>query len=70
MSELKELLENTIEEWKGNEPQIDDIVVIGIKLQNNNTLFDSTVILQKFLILNIIIYLILMIKCDNDKMLK
>lgn len=32
MSELKELLENTIEEWKGNEPQIDDIVVIGIKL--------------------------------------
>ncbi len=32
MSELKELLENTIEDRKGNEPQIDDNVVIGIKL--------------------------------------
>ncbi len=32
MLEQKEILEETIVNWMGNEPQIDDIVVIGIRL--------------------------------------
>ncbi len=31
MQEQKEILNNTIENWKGNLAQIDDIVVMGIK---------------------------------------
>ncbi len=32
MKEQWEILERTLNEWKGNEPQIDDILVIGIEL--------------------------------------
>ncbi len=32
MSEQKEILNSTIEKWRGNDIQIDDIVVIGIRL--------------------------------------
>ncbi len=32
MSEQHQILDNTIEEWKGDEPQIDDIIIIGIRL--------------------------------------
>jgi ligand-binding sensor domain-containing protein/serine phosphatase RsbU (regulator of sigma subunit) len=32
MSEQKEILEKTIEDWKGEESQIDDIMVMGIRL--------------------------------------
>ena len=33
MAEQKEILEKTIETWKGVHPQTDDILVIGVKLQ-------------------------------------
>ncbi len=32
LKQQKEILNQTIEKWKGDEPQIDDIVVIGIKI--------------------------------------
>ena len=32
MLEQKEILDRTIEEWRGNEEQIDDIVIIGVRL--------------------------------------
>jgi serine phosphatase RsbU (regulator of sigma subunit) len=32
MSQQKEILEKTIEEWKGNNDQIDDILIIGFKI--------------------------------------
>ena len=32
MSEQKEILNNTIEQWKGSNDQVDDILVIGIKV--------------------------------------
>ncbi|MCK4663786.1 MAG: tetratricopeptide repeat protein [Bacteroidales bacterium] len=32
MDEQKEILNNTIEEWKGNYEQIDDILIMGIKI--------------------------------------
>ena len=32
MEKQKQILDNTIENWKGNELQIDDIVIVGIKL--------------------------------------
>jgi serine phosphatase RsbU (regulator of sigma subunit) len=31
-SRQKEILENTIDEWKGDLPQVDDIVVVGITI--------------------------------------
>ncbi len=33
MSEQKEILNNTIEQWKGSNDQVDDILVIGIKVK-------------------------------------
>jgi len=33
MNEQKEVLNTTLEEWKGNVEQIDDILVIGIKFR-------------------------------------
>jgi len=33
MNEQKETLDNKIEEWKGDHEQIDDILVMGIKIQ-------------------------------------
>jgi len=33
MNEQKEVLDTTLEEWKGNVEQIDDILVIGIKFK-------------------------------------
>ena len=33
MSEQKEILNNTIEQWKGSNAQVDDILVIGIKVK-------------------------------------
>jgi len=32
MKEQKEKLENTFEQWKGNFDQIDDVVIVGIKI--------------------------------------
>ncbi|RLD61638.1 MAG: hypothetical protein DRJ01_07555 [Bacteroidetes bacterium] len=33
MSEQKEILNNTIEQWKGTNDQVDDILIIGIKIK-------------------------------------
>jgi len=32
MEEQKEILDTTIETWKGTNEQIDDIIVIGLKI--------------------------------------
>jgi hypothetical protein len=32
MSEQKKILDETITEWKGNNEQVDDICVIGVRL--------------------------------------
>lgn len=32
MKEQHQILDTTIEDWKGNEPQIDDILIIGVRL--------------------------------------
>jgi hypothetical protein len=32
LEEQKNILQNTLEEWKGNLEQVDDILVIGIKI--------------------------------------
>jgi len=32
MEEQRRILERTIEEWKGDSPQIDDILVMGIRI--------------------------------------
>jgi serine phosphatase RsbU (regulator of sigma subunit) len=32
MEEQKKVLENTLESWKGNLEQVDDILVIGIRI--------------------------------------
>jgi hypothetical protein len=32
MAEQKEILNNAFENWKGNLEQIDDVVVLGIKI--------------------------------------
>jgi len=32
MNEQKEILNKTIEEWKGDFEQIDDVVMLGIKI--------------------------------------
>ncbi|MFN8256713.1 MAG: hypothetical protein U0W24_13545, partial [Bacteroidales bacterium] len=32
MDDEKEILEETLETWKGNIPQIDDILILGIKI--------------------------------------
>jgi serine phosphatase RsbU (regulator of sigma subunit) len=31
--EQKDILDKTIEEWKGNHPQTDDILVMGLRLE-------------------------------------
>ena len=31
MEKQKQVLENTLEEWKGNAEQVDDILIMGIK---------------------------------------
>jgi len=32
LNKQKEILDNTIEEWKGDEEQVDDICIIGVRL--------------------------------------
>jgi len=32
MAEQKQLLEQTFEEWKGNLEQVDDVLIIGIRV--------------------------------------
>jgi|GEM_PF-6281307 len=32
MVEQKEILEKTVDEWKGNHKPVDDILVIGLKI--------------------------------------
>jgi len=32
MEEQKSILENTFNEWKGNLEQVDDILIIGVKV--------------------------------------
>jgi len=32
MSELKQILENKFTEWKGNNEQTDDVLVVGVKI--------------------------------------
>jgi hypothetical protein len=36
MNEQKDILKKTITEWKGPQEQIDDILVMGIKISVNN----------------------------------
>ena len=33
MAEQKEILERKLSDWMGNEPQVDDILVIGIRIE-------------------------------------
>lgn len=42
MAQQKEVFTNTMERWKGNRPQIDDFLVMGIKLQCINDMERAT----------------------------
>jgi hypothetical protein len=36
LEEQKKVLENYFEEWRGNLEQIDDILIVGIRIQDKN----------------------------------